>query len=113
MPRKLPENLPCGTAEKYRQHVRRGEPTDPACRAAHNEHNRKYYDNQQRRQRWVRANHRAEYDELRLKYLYEMEPYEYGYLASQQRSANKRAATFLANKYKDEIPDAEEQIADR
>jgi hypothetical protein len=35
--------LPCGTNTAYARHIRAGEPTDPACREAHNAYQREHY----------------------------------------------------------------------
>jgi len=45
----------CGTEQRYRQHIARGEDTDEACRKAHAEYGRQYARSAQRRANMARA----------------------------------------------------------
>jgi hypothetical protein len=46
--------LPCGTIERYRQHLYRGDEIDDACKRAHREYDRQYQGKPERKAKMMR-----------------------------------------------------------
>jgi len=98
---------PCGTNQRYRLHLKLGEPTDELCKEAHRAYNLIHARRRYNRVRWIKCNYLEELHKVRLETLYQMVPLgRYGtYLRRQYDKARQRAESKLLKKYWEEMPE--------